>query len=83
MDDEKNRNKTKALDRYKVISAYIALDLPQGKRGDLLEELAPKKWLDDDGNPIKVEAETIRKWIYLLTLLRHAELETFRLSKKH
>ena len=63
MDDEKDRNQTKALDRYKVISAFIALDPPRGKRGDLLAELAQKEWLDDDGNPIKAEAETIRKWV--------------------
>jgi hypothetical protein len=33
---------TKALQRYQVISAYLALDPPRGKRRQLLENLAGK-----------------------------------------
>jgi len=32
----------KALERYQVISAYLALDPPRGKRRKLLEQLAGK-----------------------------------------
>ena len=39
MDDDPRR---KAFDRYQVISAYLALDPPRGKRRLLLEQLAGK-----------------------------------------
>lgn len=37
-----NDPRSKAFDRYQVISAYLALDPPRGKRRQLLEELAGK-----------------------------------------
>lgn len=40
MDDDPRYKK--ALERYQVISAYLALDPPRGKRRHLLEELAGK-----------------------------------------
>ena len=45
MDDDPKR--TKALDRYKVISAYLALDPQRGKCGPLREQLAGKTWMSD------------------------------------
>jgi transposase InsO family protein len=53
----------KALARYQVISAYLALDPPRGQCQALLEQLAAKKWIGPDGEPFQVEAETIRKWV--------------------
>ena len=53
----------KALARYQVISAYIALDPGRGERGALLEKLAEKVWTDTDGQPFQAAAETIRCWV--------------------
>jgi transposase InsO family protein len=53
----------KALQRYQVISAYLALDPPRGKRRQLLEQLAQKVWRTEAGEPFTVAAETIRVWI--------------------
>ncbi len=55
--------KGKALARYQVISAYLALDPPRGQRGALLKRLAARSWVGDDGEPFTAEAETIRKWV--------------------
>jgi len=60
MDDPR---RTRALDRYQVISAYLALDPPRGKRRLLLEELAGKTWRTEAGDPFTVAAETIRVWV--------------------
>ena len=40
MDDDPSR--TKAFERYQVISAYLALDPPRRERRQLLEQLAGK-----------------------------------------
>lgn len=53
----------KALCRYQVISAYVALDPPRGQRRQLLEQLAARTWTDPDGEPWHVAAETIRSWV--------------------
>ncbi len=52
-----------ALARYQVISAYVAMDPPRGRRRQLLEELANKSWAGPDGEPWQVAAETIRTWV--------------------
>jgi len=39
MDDHPKRS---SFDRYQVISAFLALDPPRGRRRQLLEELAGK-----------------------------------------
>ncbi len=59
MDDPRR----KALERYQVISAYLALHPPRGKRRQLLEQLAQKVWTTEAGEPFTVAAETIRVWI--------------------
>jgi putative transposase len=61
MDDEQSLRK--ALERYQVISAFLALDPPRGKRGKLLEELSRKTWRTEAGEPFSVAAETIRAWV--------------------
>ncbi len=53
----------KALLRYQVISPYLALQPPRGKRKALLEQLAQKVWTDQQGQPLQVAAETIRVWL--------------------
>jgi hypothetical protein len=53
----------KALFRYQVISAYLALDPPRGKRRLMLEELAAKSWMLPSGEILNVKAETIRYWL--------------------
>ncbi len=53
----------KALARYEVISAYIAIDPPRGQRRQLLEQLARKTWPGTDDQPLRVSAETIRSWV--------------------
>lgn len=60
MDDEPRR---KAFERYQVISAYLAMDPPRGKRRVLLEQLAGKTWRRETGEPFTVAPETIRVWI--------------------
>jgi transposase InsO family protein len=46
-----------------VISAYLALDPPRGKRRLMLEELAAKSWMLPSGEILNVKAETIRYWL--------------------
>lgn len=53
----------KALCRYEVISSYIATQPKRGQRKKLLEDLAALQWTDERGEPMKVEAETIRSWL--------------------
>ncbi len=53
----------KALFRYQVISAYLALDPPRGKRRQVLEQLAEKTWMLQSGEVLTVKAETIRYWL--------------------
>ena len=55
----------KALFRYQVISAYLALDPPRGKRLQVLEQLAAKTWMLQSGEGLTVKAETIRYWLRL------------------
>lgn len=52
-----------ALFRYQVISAYLAMDPPRGQRGELRRRLAEKNWQGPEGEPVKIEAETIRTWV--------------------
>jgi len=51
-----------ALARYQVISAYIALPPPRGRRRTVLEQLAARSWPGPNGQPFTVSAETIRVW---------------------
>lgn len=51
-----------ALARYQVISAYVALPPPRGRRRALLEQLAARSWIGPDSEPFRVSAETIRAW---------------------
>ena len=51
-----------ALARYQVISAYIALPPPRGRRRIVLEQLAARTWPGPGGEPFTVSAETIRAW---------------------
>lgn len=53
----------KALIRYQIISAYIALEPGRGRRGAMLEQLASRVWTDADGEKFQVSAETIRVWV--------------------
>jgi transposase InsO family protein len=53
----------KALFRYQIISAYLALDPPRGKRRLMLEQLAAKTWMLQSGEVLTVKAETIRYWL--------------------
>jgi transposase InsO family protein len=58
----------KALFRYQVISAYLALDPPRGKRRQVLEQLAAKTWMLQSGEVLTVKAETIRYWLRMYRL---------------
>ena len=53
----------KALMRYEVISAYLAMDPPRGQKKPLLKQLASRVWTGSDGEPLRVSAETIRVWV--------------------
>jgi len=52
----------KALDRYKVISSYVADPPPRGQRRRERERLAARVWTDSAGQEFAVSAETIRAW---------------------
>jgi transposase InsO family protein len=52
-----------AWDRYKVISAFLAIQPPRGERLRLLETLAKKMWTDCHGEPMSPTAETLRTWV--------------------
>lgn len=58
-----DKEQEKALLRYQIISAYLAMEPTRGQRGPLLEKLAGKTWIGPDGEPYVVSAETIRVWI--------------------
>lgn len=60
MDDHPRRS---SFDRYQVISAFLALDPPRGRRRRLLEELAGKTWRTEAGEVFMVATETIRVWV--------------------
>lgn len=63
MADDNDPTRRRALARYQVISAYLALDPPRGQRHKLLEQLAAKTWTTEDSEPLVVAAETIRAWV--------------------
>ena len=63
MTDDRDRQHDKALCRYRVISAYLAMDPPRGRRRPLLEHLASRSWTGPRGEPFTVAAETIRTWV--------------------
>jgi hypothetical protein len=48
----------KALLRYQIISAYLAMEPTRGQKGPLLEQLAKKTWAGKHGEPYVVTAET-------------------------
>lgn len=52
-----------ALARYEVISAYLALGPSRGHKRKLLESLAARAWIDAEGQPLVVTAETLRAWV--------------------
>lgn len=53
----------KALLRYQIISAYLAMEPVRGQKGPLLAQLAKKTWVGRRGEPYVVSAETIRSWV--------------------
>ena len=53
----------KALLRFQVISAYLAADPPRGQRRKILRQLAKRTWLLENGEAMRVKAETIRYWL--------------------
>lgn len=53
----------RALVRYQVISAFLALEPRRGQRRAVLEQLAARTWTHADGQPFQVSAETIRAWV--------------------
>lgn len=57
--------RAKALARYQIISAYLALDPPRGQRTALLQRLAHKSWTGPDGAPMSPAPETLRRWVRL------------------
>jgi len=63
MDERHDPDLEKALCRYEVISAYLALEPGRGQRGLLLQTLAAKQWTGLDGQPMQVSAETVRVWV--------------------
>lgn len=63
MDEQEDPRRALALARFQVISAYLAFDPPRGQRGPLRAQLAEKRWLGPDGEPMRVSAETIRAWV--------------------
>ena len=56
-------HRKKALARYQVISAYLALDPPRGQRRQVLKQLADRSWEGPDGEPFCAAADTIRVWV--------------------
>lgn len=61
MDDDPRL--ARALARYQVVSAYVAADLNRGQRRAFFEHLARRVWTGPDGQPMRVQAETIRVWV--------------------
>ena len=63
MEEHHDPDLDKALCRYEVISAYLALAPGRGQRGPLLRKLAERAWTGPDGKPVRIAAETIRAWV--------------------
>ncbi|MBI4933413.1 MAG: DDE-type integrase/transposase/recombinase [Actinobacteria bacterium] len=63
MEERHDPDLDRALCRYEVISAYLALAPGRGQRGPLLRQLAARKWTGPGGKPVEVSAETIRVWV--------------------
>jgi transposase InsO family protein len=65
MDDpsDSDSRRARALARYKIISAYVALDPARGQKRKLLDQLASRIWTDAGGEPLQVAAETLRTWV--------------------
>jgi len=53
----------RALIRFQVVSAYLAIDPPRGQRHVVRKELAAKTWTFPDGRPFPFAAETLRGWV--------------------
>ena len=62
---ENNRILQKALLRFKIISAYLAENPARGQRRAMLEHLSNKTWMLENGEIVRVKADTIRYWIRL------------------
>ena len=77
MDDDRITNR--ALVRFQIISAYLAADPPRGKRTKLLQELAAKQWVLEDGKVWSVQPETIRYWV---RMYRRAGFEALKDSPR-
>ena len=63
MDDERTINK--ALLRYRIISPILAADPPRGQKYKMIEELAARQWVLEDGTQVSPQPETIRYWLRL------------------
>ena len=63
MHDDEDRRLGWALTRYRVISAYLALDPPRGQREATRKQIAAKTWTGPDGESFTVVPETIRTWV--------------------
>ena len=63
MDDE--RVLTKALLRYQIISPILAADPPRGGKYKMIEELASRQWVLEEGKLMSPQPETIRYWLRL------------------
>lgn len=63
MAERVDEEQEKALLRYQIISAYLAMEPTRGQRGPLLAQLAKKTWVGRRGEPYVVSAETIRSWV--------------------
>jgi transposase InsO family protein len=61
MDDE--RVLKKALLRYQIISPFLAADPPRGQKYKLIEELASRQWVLEEGALVSPQPETIRYWL--------------------
>ncbi len=53
----------RALHRFEVISAYLAEELPRGKRKARLDQLAGRNWFTPEGTAIQYSSETLRAWV--------------------
>ena len=62
-DDTVDPRLQKALDRYQVISSYVADPPPRGRRHLERQRLADRVWTDAQGEAFSVSAETIRAWV--------------------
>ena len=74
-EDKMPLHRKKALVRYQVISAYLALDPPRGQRRQVLKQLAARTWTGADGETFTAAPDTIRVWIRRYRLNGLAGLE--------